>query len=152
MSQPFRFGNFTITITPAVDNEQNLEKIMGSIDKMKLYFKASANSCQSRQLSSFAKEQLEFYVDEEKRNKKCELLVDLNKRYILETNAEKKNRLKQLINATTESIKNELLEMIDDTNCQEGLYLIYCDLAKDKYKMIDDLMTLTKLADEFSAL
>jgi hypothetical protein len=134
------------------DNEQNLEEIMGSIDRIKLYLKASINACQNRQSSSFAKEQFEFYVEEEKRNKKCELLVDLNKRYILETNAEKKNILKQLINTTSEKIKNELLEMIEDTDCQEGLYLIYCKLAKEKYTIIDNLMQMNKLADEITAL
>ena len=104
------------------DNEQNLDTIIKSIDRMKLCFKANVDNSRNRQLCTC---NFEFFVKEEKRNKKCELVAELNKRYILETNAEKKNRLKQLVNTTTESIKSDLLEMIEDTDGDEGLYLLY---------------------------
>jgi len=129
---------------------QNLEEIMESIDGLKLHFKSLANSCLTNQSGTC--DVVYFFIKEEKRNKKCELLVDFNKRYILETNAEKKNRLKQLINTTTESIKSDFLEMMDDTECDEGIYLLYCELAKDTYTMIDDLLRMTKKADELTAL
>ena len=133
------------------DNEQNLEEIIKSFDTIKLYFKADANECLTKQ-SCTCKCLRQFYVDEEKRSKKCELVVEFNKRYILETNIEKKNRLKQLINTTTQSVKTDLLEMIEDTECPEGLYLLYCELAKEKHNLIDKVLTLTKLADELTEL
>ena len=42
--------------------------------------------------------------------------------------------------------------MTEPTGCEEGLYLVYCELAKEKYTMIDNLMQINKLADEITAM
>ena len=131
-------------------NLTNLDMITESIDRVELYFKANIQECQNNQSGVSAK--VQFYVEEEQRIKKCELFTKLNKRYILETNTEKKNKLKQMINTVSETIKTDCLEMIEATDCNEGLYLIYCDIAKKRYKIINDLMKMNKLADELAVM
>jgi hypothetical protein len=56
------------------DDEQTLEEIMESIDGLKLYFKAGANECLTKQscacdCQSGTCDRVRFFVEEEKRNK-----------------------------------------------------------------------------------
>ena len=137
------------------DNELTLEEIMVSIDELKLHFKSLANSCLTKQsgaCDSCDRDLVQFFIKEEKRNKKCALLVELNERYILEKNTETKNKLKRVITTTTDSVKTDLLEMIEDTDCPEGQYLLHCQIAKEKYEMINDLIKMTNSADELTEL
>ena len=134
------------------DEDETLEMITDSCDRLKEHFKSSIKYCQKAQLDTELPNKVQFYVKEENRNRQCGLFAKMSGRYVLETRAEKKNKLKKHINILFETIKTECLEMIEDTDINEGLYLLCCDLSKKRYEQINDLMRLIALSDDLTAV